>query len=365
MRNTNANLTRMALSDVTNHGNTGQSSARLIEESKWREVILEYYRNNNISVTKFLRERGLLHARHRFDQCWHDSGLKSMKEAKLGRNKAALQYDAWSQQKQAESVVGESEWRRHILSYYLSKDKSIAKFLKEINLTKQKDKFYRRWKLSRLNDAKVLNLGYDAAIRQYDEWFNKWRKCKVAKNKSNLFTIYVDVNATEDDGEVKATAQAAIRKDEGMVRNERTHNDMHQAVMEEGIIESDGKVPYEENIRNSKPKSALTGNADISNNDGDRNSYCNGTVLRNNRASKLSKKEIKEVLIQYYLCKEDVKLLTFIKQNGYANNKNAIQRHWRESGLKEMKLASKPLPDAISLYDRWRSTEKTKEVNKN
>ena len=160
-----------------------------------------------------------------------------------------------------------------------------------------------------------------------------------------------------------------ISESDGKVLHEGRCNGTHQSVIE-GISQSDGKVLgkgnfngtnhaiKEDGIRNGYGESCLDKDGDICNGFG--YNHRNDDVLSGNRIRKLSLKEMKVIMIEYYMCKGDIRLWPFVKHKVCHKNKNAIYRHWRESGLKEMKKASTPIKDAMTLYDVWVNDAKTR-----
>ena len=211
---------------------------------------LEYYRTKGKCIEIVLKEKDKSQHRDKFDKRWHCSGLKSLKEkTNSGRQKAAIVYDQWLESKEIaekrSKTITESEWRGYILSYYISKHKSVLKFLNEANLTRR-GAFLRRWKLSGLKEAKDLKVTYDDAKRQYDTWFEEWKpNASVLKkeNSSACFPIHVDgtkvgegkVKCEESIGE--AVAKLGISDGNSKVCNKGTHQ-----ALEDGSSESDGKV---------------------------------------------------------------------------------------------------------------------------
>ena len=135
--------------------------------------------------------------------------------------------------------------RTYILSYYISKHKSVSKFLNKANLTRR-GAFLRRWKLSGLKEAKDLKVMYDDAKRQYDTWFEEWKpnaSVMEKENSSACFTIHVD-GTKVGEGKVKreesigeAVAKLGISDGNSKVCNKGTHQ-----ALEDGISKSDGKV---------------------------------------------------------------------------------------------------------------------------
>ena len=58
-------------------------------------------------------------------------------------------------------------------------------------------------------------------------------------------------------------------------------------------------------------------------------------------------------------------LFNFVNEKGLRSNYIAIQRHWKDSTLHELKDQSIPLMDALPVYDRFIQTEKEKQAQKN
>eukprot|EP00531_Pseudo-nitzschia_arenysensis_P020314 CAMPEP_0116121844 /NCGR_PEP_ID=MMETSP0329-20121206/3908_1 /TAXON_ID=697910 /ORGANISM="Pseudo-nitzschia arenysensis, Strain B593" /LENGTH=1159 /DNA_ID=CAMNT_0003615673 /DNA_START=16 /DNA_END=3493 /DNA_ORIENTATION=- len=80
---------------------------------------------------------------------------------------------------------------------------------------------------------------------------------------------------------------------------------------------------------------------------------------------KLSKSKMFATMADFYLCDADVKLLTFIKSRDLLMNKKAITRHWKQSGLAEMKDRSESLFNAMEKYKDWLAIQLSKIATKN
>jgi hypothetical protein len=74
---------------------------------------------------------------------------------------------------------------------------------------------------------------------------------------------------------------------------------------------------------------------------------------------------MKDILFEYYLRTDGMKLLTFIKMKHRISNKSAIFRHWKDSGLQDLKLRDAEVVTALETYDCWCANEKEKTSNKN
>jgi hypothetical protein len=72
-----------------------------------------------------------------------------------------------------------------------------------------------------------------------------------------------------------------------------------------------------------------------------------------------------DFLFEYYLRTDAIKLLTFIKEKHRISNKSAIFRHWKDSGLQNLKLQEVDVVIAFNTYESWCTIEKEKISKKN
>ena len=69
---------------------------------------------------------------------------------------------------------------------------------------------------------------------------------------------------------------------------------------------------------------------------------------------------MRELLIEYYLYKDDTREAPFMKSKNLFNRRKSFHRHWVDSGMKEMKDQEEPITKALESYDEW--IESRKEV---
>ena len=69
---------------------------------------------------------------------------------------------------------------------------------------------------------------------------------------------------------------------------------------------------------------------------------------------------MRELLIEYYLSKEDTREASFMKSKNLFNRRKSFHRHWVDSRMKEMKDQGEPITKALASYDKW--IESRKEV---
>jgi hypothetical protein len=217
--------------------------------------------------------------------------------------------------------LDENQWRTHMLTFYKS-ELSQLKYLEANSL--KRDPFRYRWEGSKLREIKKAKATYAYAEKQYDRWFCQW-KGKKQRNGSG-FEIHID---EEEEEEASAVTDG----------NEQEIDDTY-------VIDLNGKdtdddedsadflnVPPQVEEEPKKP-----------------------------RISKLEGNNIKQLLVEYYLCTENTKLLTFIRQKNLFNNKNAITRHWKDGQLEQNKIDDQHVTKAIKDYDAWCASEREKKA---
>ena len=224
----------------------------------------------------------------------------------------------------------ETVWRKHILAFYKCE---IAQTTycegKYISI----HPFRTRWEKSGLRDLKKRKAPYSDAVTQYDFWFHQWRcdlRDKQVKNRSKIqpagFVIHVE-NA--DESTVDDSPTTVVTVDLTEQDFEKDDNDVVNVV--------DVDVPPSvEEVEKKKP-----------------------------RTTKLEGEKMKELLTEYYLRPDGTKLLAFIREKDRVNNKNAISRHWKDSGLEQRKFRDEPLHSALKDYDAWCAIEKQKQTETN
>ena len=216
--------------------------------------------------------------------------------------------------------LDESQWRNHMLAFYKS-ELSQLKYL-EANTIKR-DPFRYRWEGSRLRELKKAKANLAYAEKQYDRWFCQW-KGKQQRNGSG-FEIHIDDDEEEGDA-------SAVTDGNGQEIVETIVVDLNVIDTDEDEENTDFlNIPLQVEEELKKP-----------------------------RISKLEGDNIKQLLIEYYLCTEKTKLLTFIRQKKLFNNKNAIVRHWKDGRLEHNKIDNQHVTKAIKDYDDWCASEREK-----
>ena len=77
-------------------------------------------------------------------------------------------------------------------------------------------------------------------------------------------------------------------------------------------------------------------------------------------APKLIYTEMRDLLLEFYHCTDQMHLITFIKIKKRFTNKKAIYRHWNKNGLKNMKKNIFPILEASVDYDSWCASKRGK-----
>jgi transposase len=232
--------------------------------------------------------------------------------------------------------LDENQWRTHILAFYKS-DLPQIKYL-EANTIKR-DPFRYRWEGSRLRELKKANATYSYAEKQYDRWFCQWK----GGPKRKQLEIYVE----EEDDVSTATATVDIENVDtnmnGSNNNDNNDNNDNDDDDDDDDDDDEGNGDFLSIAPQQVEEEAK----------------------KKPRIGKLQGDKMKELLIEYYLCKDTTKLLTFIRQKDLFNNKNAIARHWKDSGLEQNNILSKHVSQAMKEYDDWCVDEKKKKSETN
>ena len=365
LRNAGNQRTVQRVSDGTK---TKKKSNPIISETRWRKLILEYYDADEF-VSAFLKRKSLSQHRMQFDTRWNESGLKNLKKMKEEHKTASRTYDDWMVKRKEKRTITEDEWRHHILSYCTKKEnKSLSKYVRENHLSR--DKFRKRWEGSKLAEVKAKNLGYKEAKAQYNSWFLQWRGQIIEKNRINRFQIFVDAEVSECDGEdhCKERCKGEGEGEDDNVNNfdvDSNRNDTDTVKGEDDSVsnfdvDSNRNDTDTVNIRDKdgdrEPSNTVD---DDDGGDGDSStSYNQISSTRKKMYVKLPAADMREYLYEYYLCKDEKKLLVFMKEKGLYPHRNAMFRHFKESGLEQLKNNRKSPKDAFEQYDQWLADRK-------
>ena len=301
----------------------------MITEEQWREIILCYYKETEQNVSKYLQSKAIAQYRDKFDKRFKRSGLKDLKKQNESDRKAATTYDGWIKDEATRASTADSkpkftenQWREFVLVYYRTEKKSVSKFLEEMGIN-QRDKFNKRWKDSGLKALKGKGISFEDATTQYDFWFKQWKGGNFLKSWQQ-FQILEDT------------------EDADIIEDERTPS----------CIDFNTGNKSDENNNGS--------DNDDDDDDDDTRSVL-GDICNNKRETKLSDRKMSETIAEFYTCKDGLqKLLTFIKRKDLLSHKKAITRHWKLSGLAEMKERSESIVAAMEKYNDWISLEKSK-----
>jgi hypothetical protein len=312
-----------------------ESNMQMMTEERWREIILGYFKETQQNVSKYLHQNGITQFRDKFDKRFKRSGLKDLRKQNKSYKKAVVQYDRWMAEEAKSLSVSknkpkftEEQWRDFILVYYQLEKKSVTKFLDEMGI-QQRDVFINRWKDSGLKGLKAKGFSLEGATAQYNFWFGKWKNgyAIMKQHDSHLKSCQSDFQIHED-----TEAERIAENQKGVTESIIAENENDVA---ESIVD----------IENS-----------YENNDGsDNNSDCNSNSTRNvfgdvsnrDRENKLSNLKMYETIAAFYECNDGSKFLSFVKTKGLFSNRKAIARHWKESGLAEMKEQSESIVTAM------------------
>ena len=272
------------------------------------------------------------------------------------RSKKTVLKDATNQpkatKKKSKNIeLDESGLRSFIFAFYMS-NKSQRSFLEDNNLSR--DKFRKRWDRSGLRELKKTNVPYADAKIQYDFWFCKWKGglCKQKQLNGSTshgsgFAIYDDLDNADADADADANANADADADADADDTTTVDNDVN---VDAGTDDDDGDGDVE-----------VIDVLDDNDNDGEEEEI----KKKSPPTKKLKDYEMKDLLFEFYLTTDGIKLLTFIRDKGRLANKKGIQTHWKDSGLGLMKLQQKSVAPAIVAYNRWQEDEKKKNGIKN
>ena len=79
---------------------------------------------------------------------------------------------------------------------------------------------------------------------------------------------------------------------------------------------------------------------------------------------KITDKQWREFILEYYETDEHERVAKFLSQNGIADQRKTFDRRWRSSGLQDMKKWKAPKENAAILYDNWMIDEKNHKKRK-
>ena len=316
--------------------------------------------------------------------------------------------------------------RDGIIKFYLSpRGTALQKFCIENDFGSKV--FRTRWNGSGLNGLKSKKKDappqprLSVAMAKYDKWYANWQEglrqqrvyAATSNNKRAPFTIHIDIEddvssnngitATDNARDIsKNSASVAVtvaagagagdggdtlcashavgkcKMESPVVFNLKAHV-CYECKKPMHAICGSGERPKEvcfacydknnDNTNNSNDDTNKTN--DDGDGDGDGggdspNSNSTDTAIpKKPRTSKLSPKEMKDILIAFYLQPDELKIGTFINQMDLISNQRAIRNHWIDSKLYEMKENSESVSYAFSNYDDWRQSENSTRCNIN
>ena len=283
-------------------------------------------------------------------------------------NKAATSANSKQLDKQKE----ETKLRSYIQEFYESTQKSAAAFCKSKGVSY--NKFNDQWTQSKLKTLKKAKNPPPSseAMKQYDEWKKKTAENQriqnianaSSKNKSTTgFVIPIDdqLNTEASPNRVITnTAAAAVAAASANIIDSTTSNNVTTNIAisggsTENILDGDDDGLSVDN----EPNPNETNDCDIQSGDSLEH------LKKNTKTKKLSAKDMRDILLEFYVIKDETKLTTFMKNKNVLPHQKGIRNHWDSSKLNEMKAKSVCVKEAFKTYDKWLAVEKQKVAIKN
>jgi hypothetical protein len=210
----------------------------------------------------------------------------------------------------------ENQWRTHILAFYMY-DKSLSSYIESNEVGR--DPFRTRWEKSGLRELKKRNTPYADAEIQYDFWFHKWRGNFIKTKQNNRskghkeeFIVHVHVDDDDDDDDDDTTNG----------KEEETSNSNEDDEDDDDDDDNDDNDDNDDTDKSPPPPPPLPPLLEEEEN-----------KKKPPSTKKLQHNEMKDILFEYYLRTDGMKLLTFIKKKNRISNNSAIFRHGKDSGL--------------------------------
>ena len=219
--------------------------------------------------------------------------------------------------------LDENQWRSHVLAFYKS-DLPQSKYIEKNKINSHP--LRTRFDKSGLKDLKKSSTPYSDAVIQYDFWSKQWRSSLLDKQANYRTNIPVGVGFIVhiDDEEVVRNIDSTATPSSSSSSSSATTDDF---LDRPSIEEVEGKKP---------------------------------------RTSKLDSKMMQQLILEFYGRLDGMSLANYIRHvKNCWPNKNAIYKHWKDSGLEQLKLLDVPLEAASKSYAKWCGSQQEKQSENN
>ena len=248
-------------------------------------------------------------------------------------------------EKKKKNTISEDEWRSYLLSYYqIEQKKSIKIYLEERDILSKRWSFDKRFKDSGLKEMKQCKAPYADAVAQYDKWIESWKACLSKKQKNNGRKAFGDVT------EIRINSDNTNNKNDDQITNkgknqnaeqekdsqQDLNNDKDESNINQDCIQIDFAT-FDDEDTDESPDDTID---DVD------------TTNKKKRTRKLSGESLKLILSELYTSRS--KPYTILREKQTVGNKNTVYRHWKASGLEEMKRDGVEFGTAMEKYDEWR-----------